>query len=187
MTAKKEPLKVTVTVQAPLRGAVSVTVKTTVPVGEPVGRSDAVAMMRREARDAVDLMDRATAAVRGCFAADQESDLAEMSAPPRWTVEVYTSSESEEACQSTKRLLKQLGVAYTEIDLARANVLQMMKPVSLGITLRPAVLLRDLESNAVKFAWGGHRPDLIMEHFASRARRPGSDTDVAGRAEGGDQ
>lgn len=86
-----------------------------------------------------------------------------------WIVEVYTSEASREACRSTLRLLDEHGVAYTEIDLAKASIFQTMAPMSQGITAQPAVLLRDSNSNRVVHAWGGFRPDLIIQHFG-RAR-----------------
>lgn len=183
MSVKKEPLSVTVTVQAPLHGPVSVTLENIVPVFEPEGGSDAVAMMRRESRHAVDLMERAMTMVRHGLgfripdATNQESSPAEALAPqretpasPRWVVEVYTSPGHEKACQSTTRLLRKLGVTFFEIKPAKAGPAHHREPLAYGVTAIPGVIVREVGTNRVVAVWGGHRPDLIDSHFAAKAK-----------------
>ena len=64
MSAMDELVRATVTVQSPTMGSVSVVLEATAPVGEPVGRSEAVVMLRQEARTAVGLLERAAAMAR---------------------------------------------------------------------------------------------------------------------------
>lgn len=93
MSAMDELVRATVTVQSPTMGSVSVVLEATAPVGEPVGRSEAVVMLRQEARTAVGLLERAAAMARDHITSHAPGALDEEQGSP---TDVIAEDPSEE-------------------------------------------------------------------------------------------
>ena len=93
MSAMDELVRATVTVQSPTMGSVSVVLEATAPVGEPVGRSEAVVMLRQEARTAVGLLERAAATARDHITSHAPGALDEEQGSP---TDVIAEDPSEE-------------------------------------------------------------------------------------------
>lgn len=77
-------------------------------------------------------------------------------------VEVYVKDFCVQ-CRATLLRLKQLGVAFVELDAA-AHVELLM---AYGVTCAPGVLVRQVGTDRVLAAWGGFRPDRITEHITT--------------------
>lgn len=77
-------------------------------------------------------------------------------------VEVYVKDFCVQ-CRATRLRLKQLGVAFVELDAA-AHVELL---IAYGITTAPGVIVRQVGTGRVLAAWGGFRPDRITEYITT--------------------
>ena len=93
MSAMDELVRATVTVQSPTMGSVSVVLEATAPVGEPVGRSEAVVMLRQEARTAVGLLERAAAMARDHITSHAPGALDEEQGSPTGVIDETPSED----------------------------------------------------------------------------------------------